>query len=300
MKKTLRILGYVLGGLAVVVAAIVLAGSQLAERKLGRMVDVAAASLPYVANDDALRRGKYLFDSRGCTECHGVDGRGKVLIDAPNGFYVKGPNISPGAGSVVNAYKETDWVRILRHGVKPSGQPAFIMPSEDYNRFTDEDLAALIAYVRALPPVAGEPAQIRMPLVVKLLYGFGAIPDAAETIDHKLPPPKPVPAAVTTEHGRYVAAMCMGCHGAHYSGGKIPGAPPEWPPAANLTSGPGSAMGPYDSAEKFMAMMRSGKRPDGTQVQVMPFDSIKRLDDTDTLALHAFLKTLPARPHGQR
>ena len=69
-------------------------------------------------------------------------------------MYVKAPNISPGAGNVVSGYRGEDWVRTIRHGVKPNGQPAFIMPSEDYNRLTDTDFGALIAYMRQLPPAS--------------------------------------------------------------------------------------------------------------------------------------------------
>ena len=59
----------------------------------------------------------------------------------------RAPNISPGPGSVVAKYTPADWERSLRHGVKPDGRPLMIMPSEDYNRLTDADLGALVAYV---------------------------------------------------------------------------------------------------------------------------------------------------------
>src|SRR5207249_7207390 len=89
--------------------------------------------------------GRELTGQRGCAECHGTDGKGKVFIDSPNGLYVKSPNITPGAGEVV-------------------------------------------------------------------------------------------------------------------AGGKIPRGPPDWPPAEK------TVMGPYDTAQKFVAMMRTGKRPDGSDV----------------------------------
>jgi cytochrome c553 len=98
-----------------------------------------------------------------------------------------------------------------------------------------------------------------------------------------------------------VANSCIGCHGAHLSGGKIPGGPPTWPAASNLTPGKGSAMLRYPTPELFMAMLRSGHRPDGTAISpVMPFASLARLNDTDARALHAFLKTVPPRDAGQR
>jgi cytochrome c553 len=94
--------------------------------------------------------------------------------------------------------------------------------------------------------------------------------------------------------------MCLGCHGPGLSGGKIPGGPPQWPAAANLTPGEGSVMGRYPDAASFLAMLRSGKRPDGSAIQVMPFESLAKMSDVDAQALYAYLKTVPARAAGQR
>jgi len=188
-----------------------------------------------------------------------------------------------------------DWVRSIRHGVNPQGRPLMIMPSEDYNRFTDDDLASLVAYIRLLSPASGQGAVVKLPLPVKALYGYGAIHDAAARIDHSLPPQQPVPEGVTLAHGQYVANMCIGCHGANLAGGKIPGGPPDWPPAAKLTPGEGSVMGLYPSAEAMIAMFRSGKRPDGTAIQVMPFGSLGQMSETDLRALYLYLKGLPGK-----
>ncbi|MGZ5081635.1 MAG: hypothetical protein ACXWHZ_19760, partial [Usitatibacter sp.] len=63
----------------------------------------------------------------------------------------------------------------------------------------------------------------------------------------------------------------------------------------------GGVMSRYDSAEKFVSMMRTGKRPDGTEVsKVMPFGSIRNLNDLDLNAMYAYLKTVPARKAGER
>jgi len=134
---------------------------------------------------------------------------------------------------------------------------------------------------------------------MRALYGAGVIPDAYEKIDHRLQPAAPVATGVTVEHGAYVANMCVGCHGPGLSGGRVASGPPDWPPAANLTPGQGSVMGLYDRPEKFVAMMRTGKRPDGSAVdKAMPFETLKSLNDVDLQAIYAFLKTLPARPAG--
>ncbi|MGQ0600044.1 c-type cytochrome [Aquabacterium sp.] len=280
-------------------AAIVLALHQ-AEARMSRSVPLPA--YPVALRDDAgsLARGRYLYESRGCADCHGLNGAGRLFVN-DGGLHLAGPNISPGPGNVVANYQVQDWERVIRHGVKPDGRPAMIMPSDDYNRLTDDDLAALVGYVRSLPPVAGQGAVLDLPMGVRVLYGLGAIKDAAARIDHQLPPQAPVPEGVTVEHGRYVANMCIGCHGPTLSGGKIPGSPPSWPDATNLTPGEGSAMVRYASADAFVAMLHTAQRPDGSAISpVMPFEALGRLSDTDARALHAYLLTVPSRPAGGR
>ena len=301
MRKTLKIVATIVAALAVVLAVLALSAGALADRKRNRVIELRVAPVAFVSDEASVQRGKYLFQSRGCMECHGATGGGKDVVNDPGGMLVKSPNISPGPGSVVKEYTETDWVRTLRHGVSPKKHPLSLMPSRDYSRMTDVDLASLVAYVRNLPPAVGDGAVIRFPLVVNALYAFGQIKDDAEEIDHALPPPAPIAEAVSVEHGAYVANLCLGCHGARFSGGKIPGTPPDWPPASNLTPGSGSAMPRYDTNEKFAAMLRTGKRPDGSAVSfVMPFGTLRNLSDTDVGALYVFLNKLPALPAGGR
>jgi mono/diheme cytochrome c family protein len=278
----------------------VLLGTELAQRKGQRLLRVDVRPVAYVDDVQSLERGKYLFASRGCVDCHGASGGGREFINDGRGLRLAGPNITPGDGKVVARYTPQDWVRVLRHGIKPDGRPVFVMPSEDYNRLTDADLGALVAYVRSLPPQTGGEAVLELSLPVKVLYGFGFIRDAAQKIDHSLPPATAVAEGVTVAHGAYVANMCIGCHGATLSGGKIPGGPPDWAAAANLTTGERSGMAAYASASQFVAMLRSGRRPDGTAVTVMPFESLSALSDVDAQALYLYLKSLPARPFGQR
>jgi mono/diheme cytochrome c family protein len=303
LRKALKLLALALVLLVLAAAAAFAAAVWLGERKLTRTVEVKVVPVAFASAKDAaaLKLGKYLFESRGCGECHGPDGHGFAFIDEPGGMSVRSPNITTGPGGVVRAYSEADWVRAIRHGVSPGGHALLMMPSEDYNRLTDADFAALVAYVRSLPPVAGEPAELRLPPIVRALYGVGVVRDAAEKIDHRKPPSQPIAPAVTAEYGGYVASMCVGCHRAGLSGGPIPGAPSDWPAAANLTPGEGSAMSRYDDAEKFIAMMRTGKRPDGSAVsKVMPFASLRNLNDNDLAAMHVFLRAMPPRKAGER
>lgn len=280
--------------LVLLAAAALGIGVFLAERKMQRFVDVPVKPVALRNDAASLERGKYLFASRGCVDCHGSAGTGRTFAE-DGGLVIAGPNITTGPGGVVAGYQPVDWVRAIRHGVSPKGRPLMIMPSEDYNRFTDDDLAALVAYVRSLPPAAGQGTVLKLPLPVKALYGFGAIKDAAARIDHSLPPQQPVPEGVTLSHGQYVANMCIGCHREGFVGGRIPGGPPDWPPASRLAPGEGSVMGRYPDADAMIAMFRSGKRPDGSAVQVMPFESLREMSETDLRALHLYLRSLPGQ-----
>jgi cytochrome c553 len=293
--KLLAAIGVVLAGLGVLAAAAFALAVWMGERKLERVVAVKVVPVPFAKGAAPLKLGRYLFESRGCAECHAADGHGLAFIDAPNGLHVKAPDITTGVGGVVAGYTEADWVRAIRHGINPAGHALVVMPSGDYAGMSDADLAALVAYARSLAPVDGSGAEIRLPLFVKALYGVGVIRDAAETIDHRRRPAPDMTPAATAAYGEYLIQMCTGCHGPGLTGGPIAGAPPDWPPAARLVPGPGYVMGRYDTLEKFTAMMRGGKRPDGTAVSpVMPFASLRNLDDTDLGALYAYLTTPPA------
>jgi mono/diheme cytochrome c family protein len=298
MKRWMKWTAATVGVVVVLVIGAGVAGYQLADRKMARKVEVAVKPVSFASETQALQRGRYLFESRGCVDCHGANGGGREFVNDKKGMRLAGPNITP--KGVTAGYQPEDWVRAIRHGVRPDGTPLMIMPSEDYNRFTDADLSALVSYVRSLPAQSGGAAVIELPPPVRVLYGFGAIKDAAAKIDHSLPPAQPVPEAVNAKHGAYVANMCIGCHGEHLSGGKVPGGPPDWPPAANLTPGDNSAMARYKDANQFVAMLRSGKRPDGTAIQVMPFESLGKMNDVDAQALYEYLKTVPPKPFGKR
>jgi mono/diheme cytochrome c family protein len=147
-----------------------------------------------------------------------------------------------------------------------------IMPSEEFARWTDDD-------------AAGGAAILQLPLPVRVLYGLGVLRDAAEKIDHTLPPALPVAEGITVEHGPYVVQGCRGCHGPDLLGGKIPGGPPDWPAAAKLAPGAGSAMPTYADARAFKAM---------------PFAALSQINDVDAEAMFLYLKSLPAQPESKR
>ncbi len=280
----------------------VITAKKMGESKMQRQVSVTVQPIRVALPEETekIERGRYLFNTRGCAECHGPTGGGKEVVN-DGGMLVVAPNITKGEGSAVIGFRPIDWVRLLRHGVKRNDKVAMVMPSEDYNQLSAEDLGALIGFAMQLPPVSGKSTIIELPVPVLALYGIGAIQDAYEKIDHKKPPPPAIAQGVTPAYGAYLANMCMGCHGDHLSGGKIPGGPPNWPAAANLTPGKGSAMLRYPSVELFITMLKNGKRPDGSAIsEAMPFATLSAMTDDDMRAVYAYLKELAPRDMGGR
>ncbi len=282
------------GVLAAVITGSLGAAVLVSDSKMQRTVTIPGHPIALKNDADSIARGRYLYQTKGCADCHGNDGAGHVFVDDPEtGMRLSGANISGSSQSRVFRYQADDWDRSIRHGVKPDGTPLIFMPSEDFARLSDQDLEDLVAYVRQLPAVDSQPAQWQLPLPVRVLYALGVVQDSAEKIDHNLPPQPAVAAAVTVEYGEYLAQGCKGCHGPQLSGGVIPGAPPAWPAAANLTAGEQSALKQYPDVESFRAMFRSGRRPDGSAVSsVMPFAALGQMNDTDSAALYLYLKNL--------
>jgi cytochrome c553 len=95
-----------------------------------------------------------------------------------------------------------------------------------------------------------------------------------------------------------VANMCIGCHGEKLTGGRIAGGPPDWPPAPRLVPGEGNVIPRYEKPEALLALFRTGKRADGTAVQVMPFATLREMSEVDVRALHLYLKSLPPPSKG--
>jgi mono/diheme cytochrome c family protein len=171
-----------------------------------------------------------------------------------------------------------------------------IMPSQDYDNLSDADLAAVVAYVKSVPPVDNElPASSVGPMARALMVA-GKFPMLhAEKIDHARQHVAAVTPAVTADYGKYLANIgCAGCHGPSLAGGPIPGTPPDWPPAANLT--PSGNLKSWTEAD-FRRLLREGKRPDGTPVNpIMPWKAMGKMTDEEIAAVWLYLRSLPATP----
>ena len=296
-----RIVLRTLGALIIVVLALVAfvyARSELALRHTWK-IDEAALAVP--AGDEAVARGEHLAITRGCTDCHDKDLGGKVMMEAPAIGRMAGPNLTHGSGGLPPGFGDADYERAIRHGVKLDGRAILFMPTRDFAALSDADTADLVAYVKSRPPVDRTLAPSYIGPVGRALFAFGQLPMLeARLIDQHATHVARVENAATVEFGNYLARACTGCHGQHFSGGPIPGVPPDFPIPANITPDAATGIGAY-TKDDFYRVFREGKKRDGSAVNTfMPWQAMGRFTDTELDALWAYLCTVPALPKGHR
>lgn len=297
MRKVLKWIGIVVGGLVglLLIAAVGLyAKTQI---QLDKTYDVQVASVAIPTDAESIERGKHLATVL-CAECHGEDlGGTPNWISLPGLAVVSPPNITAGKGSATAGLSDEDWVRILRHGVKPDRTSVFVMRSVDYYYFNDEDLGDLLAYLKSMPPVDREEnlEPLQFTFLGNVAYGAGAFGDllAAGRIDHENRPSSFPELGVTVEYGEYLINIngCRGCHGVELAGGK-PG-DPESMLAPNLT--PGGDLAAWTDAE-FIEAFRTGILPSGRRLvpKFMPWTYKGRMTDDELKAIFMYLQSLPA------
>lgn len=255
---------------------------------------LAGVDLGAVAVERAAARGKYLVEARYvCVECHGMNFGGGTMIDDPAIGALKGRNLTLGRGGVTAQYKATDWDRIVRHGIKPDGSLT-PMPSIDYKEMTDRELSDIVTYIRSLPPVDADVPPPTYGPVGYLLTALGKINLSGELLPHDKPHAIDPPSETSPDFGKHVTQVCAGCHGPAFTGGPIHGAPPEWPPAKNLTPHADGLAG-WTFAD-FQKAMREGVGKNGEPLRP-PMSNIptyaKRMTDRELQAMFEYLQSLP-------
>ncbi len=243
----------------------------------------------------AVARGEHLVRARyGCADCHGADFSGGVMMDAMPVARAFGPNLTGGEGSPVATYTPADWDRAVRNGIGADGRP-LIMPSEDYQLMSDQELSDIVAYIGSFARVDNEVEPVTLGPVGKFLVARGELRLSADRLDHDVAHERyPPPAAPDEDFGAHLAGACVGCHKEDFTGGKIAG-DPSWAPAANLTAaGPVADM----SLDDFTTIMRTGVRPDGSEVlepMTLVTPAAGRMSDVEIEALYRFFRSLPAK-----
>jgi mono/diheme cytochrome c family protein len=294
-KVLLRIVGVLVVLLLVVIAVVY----GLSSREIHRTYNVTSEPLTIPTDSASIIRGKHLVTAIGkCGDCHGDNFGGKAFIDDPMFGHIYAKNLTRGKGGVGGTLSAADIARVLRYGVKPDGQSVLFMPVSDYTQFNDADLGAIVAYIRTLPPVDHTVPSSSLGPIGRMLVVSKKVPEllpsrfiVGKTIERIIVPPGP-----TAAYGAYLARVggCQGCHGAKLAGGPVPGGPPDWPPAANLTP---TGIGQWTEAD-FTRALRQGVAPGGVSLNTaMPWKYTRYMTDDEIHAVWAYLQTLPPTPY---
>jgi mono/diheme cytochrome c family protein len=302
LKKILKWTGITLGALLGLILAALVAVYILSIVRMDHTYDIPGTALTIPTDATAIAEGQRQFSTRGCVDCHGPDGAGKMVVDDPLVGTVMASNLTAGQGGIAGQYTEgADWERAIRHGVGADSKGLVIMPSHEFYPINDEDLANLVAFIQSLPPVDHETAPIAVGPLGRILHVTGiATLLPAEIIDHNAPRPAVVAKGATKEYGEYLAKSCTGCHGNNLSGGPIPGVPAEAPYPRNLTPHLETGLGQWQETD-FVQVIRTGIRPDGSQLAAgMPWQAFSAMTDEELRALWLYLQSVPAQPYGNR
>jgi mono/diheme cytochrome c family protein len=267
------------------------------------------------SNDSTLiARGKFLaYGPAHCATCHvpmdkileienGLEMplMGGWELDIPPGTF-RAPNLTPDKETGIGNMTDGEIARALRYSIGRDGR--LLIPVMPFQELSDEDLTAIISYLRSETPVKNQVPPSEFKFLGKALMAFGALKPAGP----KNEPPKSVARDTTVAYGKYLAnsvANCYGCHtnrdlqsgafiGEPFAGGFY--MPPE--PFSegfsfvtpNLTPDPETGIISDWDEDLFLDRFNSGRVYKGTP---MPWGAYSRMPDEDVKAIYRYLKTL--------
>jgi mono/diheme cytochrome c family protein len=288
MRKVLKWIGIVLGGLVGLALVAVGVLYVWTESKLNERYTIPVEQVAIPTDAASIARGQHLATSVFvCNQCHGPDLSGGVLFEDPLTGRLSPSNLTPGKGGVGQAYTDEDWVRAIRHGVMKDGRAGIAMLSNLFYKMNDEDLGAMIAYLKHLPPVDHEVPRTQLGLMGRVFL-LQAEDDMlpAKTIDHTAPRPVAPAVGITAEYGHYLAGVCTLCHGENYAGITGEGNPANLTPAGDLA---------HWTLDEFRTTLRTGTNPAGHALdpEQMPWKYFGQMTDDELAAVFVFLQSLP-------
>ena len=294
MKKVLKWIGIVLGSL---LGLLLVAGGILylmGNSRLNKTYDFPPSNITLPTDEASIEFGKHRAESL-CEGCHGPD------LSGIENWFSAGPlgtidsaNLTAGDGGVGKEYtSDEDYVRAIRHGIDPEGKPLFMPAVVSTSNLSDEDLGAIIAYVKTVPPVNHKTNGQNFTALAKILYVLGVLPQMpVETVSHETQVTAPE-VGVSAEYGEYMVDTndCRLCHGKELNGGPFPD-PTRKKISPNLT--PGSELA-FWTEEQFIDTIRSGVTPSGHQLdpEFMPWKDYRNFYDDELKAIWLYLQSLP-------
>ena len=277
MAKLLRWTGTVLG---VVLILILVAAAYVwiaSSQKLGARVEARPEHLA-VPTAAELADGPRQLRVLGCIACHGEGLRGKLFFDEPKVAQVYAPNLT------LIAARATDQqlAQAIRQGVSHDGRALFIMPSAQYSRLTDGELASLISAIRVQTKGGEQSPPIKLGPIGRIGVATGKFRTQPELVQ-EYAQNFPGDYGPQFARGRHLALTgCSECHGPSLGGGE---------PKPGLKAPDLSIVGAYD-LPAFTKLLRTGVPPTGKKLELMDEISkgdLSHMTDEEIAALHAFL-----------
>jgi mono/diheme cytochrome c family protein len=313
MAKVLKIAAFVLLGLLIVLAVAIsftIGWRPFIGPKARPLTDRKFEQTP-----ERLARGEYLVEgAAGCLDCHSEhdwSAPGAPPIESRLGagvvFPLEGlpgrivaPNLTPDPETGAGNWSDDQIARAVREGIGHDGRALFpLMPYERFRAMSDEDLAAVIVYVRSLPPVRNPLPKTEIIFPVK--YLIRAVPQPVTA-------PVPVPDFSTpVKRGEYLVRMadCVTCHSPMvkgqtnyamaYGGGFHLKGPWGDVTGVNITPDPSGI--PYYDEQLFLQVMRTGYVKARKLNPIMPWNNFRHLTDDDLKAIFAYVRTLAPIKH---
>lgn len=308
MKKIKKILKWTVLTLVLVVSCITVITASRQNLKFNAPYPSIKAS----KDTAVIARGRHLvYSIAHCADCHStanadsilktgqdVPLSGGLLFNLPVGkIYSK--NITSDKETGIGNYTDAEIARALYYGVHPDGTAIFdFMP---FHNVSEEDMAAIISYLRTQKPVKNNVPQNELNALGNIVKAFMVKP-----VGPNGNIPKSVRPDTSADYGKYLVTNvgnCSGCHtkrnmagaytGQFLAGGnpmETPGMPTLTPP--NLTTDSSSRIFGW-SLENFTARVRMGKI---IPYSHMPWNTFKNMTDDELKAIYKFLKTVkPAK-----
>lgn len=293
MKKVFKWIGIVLGSL---VGLLLVGGVVLflnGNARLNKTYDFPPSNIVIPTDTASIEFGKHRAETL-CESCHGKDLGGVVnWFNADPLGTIDSANLTAGEGGIGQEFtSDEDYVRAIRHGIDPDGKPLFMPAVFSTSYLSDEDLGAVIAYLRTIPSVDRKTNGQRLTPLAKIMLAAGTLGKLpVEAVSHETQVSAPE-RGVSVDYGNYLVNTndCRVCHGQELAGGKHPD-----PTLAIITPNltPGGEVG-FWSEEDFINTIRTGITPGDHQFsEHMPWETYKLFTDDELKAIYMYLQSLP-------
>jgi mono/diheme cytochrome c family protein len=179
------------------------------EAVLDRRYTLPRSLIEAATTAKALARGARLARLAGCSGCHGADLKGKLLRDPVTIF-------ASNLRAPARTWSDEDFDRAIRRGLRPDASSLWVMPSFAYVYVHNDDMAAILGYLRALKPQGRETPPPEFDTAAREKIARNELQSAAELAQIQMPAMSLGP---HYDGGRYIAMFaCGSCHGGELSG----------------------------------------------------------------------------------